>query len=190
MRKTNDAKTGLLLALALMLLTAGIRYGRVGLLMEGTAPAVSVSNSDRIWVELADGFPEPGIHQFIDGVTPRGVIQVTLGVDGRSRCVNISLDRPLVSGESLCVQMKDTEIIEIKRKWMSASRRMVLGIPLRPQTMTGDDWMAIPGIGPKLATSIELDRQKNGEFTSFSQLARVSGIGPGRLAAWEKYFKK
>ncbi len=67
---------------------------------------------------------------------------------------------------------------------------MVLAIPLQPQTMTPDDWLALPGIGPKLTAAIELDRQKNGDFRSLVDLERVPGIGSGRLAAWRKYFLK
>lgn len=178
------------MAVALMLLIAGIRYGRVDLLMEENPPAVSIGDSDRIWVELGEGFPDPGIHQFIDGATPQSVIQVTLCERYSNRCVITSLDNPLVSGESISVRLEGTEIIEVERRWMPAAHRMTLGIPLRPQTMSSADWMALPGIGPKLAASIELYRQKNGDFSSFSELERVPGIGPGRLAAWEKYFKK
>ncbi len=181
-------RAGLLLLVALLLLTAGIRYGRVALFMEESPPAVSVGETDGVWVELGEGFPEPGIHQFIDGTTPRGVIQMTLA----GRCAVRSLSRlqnsPLVSGEYLSLRVKDNEIIDISRRWMTAERRMVLAIPLRPKTMTAADWLALPGIGPKLAARIESYRQKNGEFSSLAELERVSGIGPGRLAAWEKYF--
>ncbi len=183
-------KAGLLLAVALMLFTAGIRYGRVDSLMEENPPAVSIGDSDKIWIELGEGFPDQGVHQFIDGSTPRSVIQVTLGGGGFDQSIKTPLDSPLISGEFLCLRLKDTEIIEIKRGWMPAARRMVLGVPLQPQTMSSDDWMALPGIGPKLTAAIELERQKNGGFGSFSDLERVPGIGPGRLAAWEKFFKK
>ncbi|APG27433.1 hypothetical protein A7E78_05995 [Syntrophotalea acetylenivorans] len=181
-------KAGLLLTVALMLLTAGIRYGRVDSLMEENPPAVSVGDSEGIWIELGEGFPDQGVHQFIDGFTPRSVIQVTLGERNSDRCEKASIDKPLTSGETLCIRLEGAEIIEVKRTWMPASRRIVLGIPLQPQTMTTADWMALPGIGPKLAAAIELDRQKNGDFTSFAQLERVPGIGPGRLAAWERFF--
>ncbi len=84
--------------------------------------------------------------------------------------------------------MEPTENIEVKRGWMKASQRMVLRIPLQLETMTADDWLALPGIGPKLAARIEADRQKNGVCSSFRELKRVSGIGPKRLEAWEKFF--
>lgn len=183
-------KTGLLLAVALMLITAGIRYGRVDFLMEENPPAVSIGDSDKIWIELGRGFPDQGVHQFIDGSTPRSVIQVTLGGRDFDKSIKTPLDSPLISGEFLCLRLKGAEIIDIKRGWMPASRRMVLGVPLQPQTMSTADWMALPGIGPKLAAAIELDRQKNGGFASFEELERVPGIGPGRLAAWERFFEK
>lgn len=176
------------MAVVLMLLIAGIRYGRMDLLSEENPPAVSVSQSDKIWVELGEGFPVAGVHQFIDGITPRGVIQMTIGLQSSIPCLTKSIDSPLVSGEFLAIQVEDVEIIEVNRRWMPASRRMILNIPLRPQTMTVADWQALPGIGIKLADSIEQDRQKNGVFASFAELERVPGIGPGRLAAWKKYF--
>jgi len=183
-----NPRAGLLLAVVLLFLTAGIQYCRVALFMEEGSPAVSIDDSDKIWVELGEGFPEQGIHQLIDGSAPRSVIKVTLGERGPYPGIKKLLDRPLDSGEILCLRLKDTEIIKINRGWMSASQRMVLGIPLRTETMTAADWIALPGIGPKLAAAIELDRQKNGGFASFSDLERVPGIGPGRLAAWERFF--
>jgi len=183
-------RAGLLLAVALLLLTAGIQYGRVALFMEEGHPAVSINKSDGLWVEMGEGFPQPGVHQFIDETALCGVIQVTLGVKGTGRCLEILSERPLASGEFLAIQMEDDEIIDVKRRWMTADRRMLLAIPLQPQAMTLDDWQALPGIGPKLAAAIELDRQKNGEFDSLADLARVPGIGPGRLAAWKMYFFK
>jgi competence protein ComEA len=54
--------------------------------------------------------------------------------------------------------------------------------------MVGDDWQALPGIGPKLAERIEVDRQKNGEFASLEDLKRVSGIGKKRIEAWRIFF--
>jgi competence protein ComEA len=183
-------RAGLLLLVALMLMTAGLRYGRVALFNEEGHPAVSVGDSHGIWLELGEGFPQPGVHQFIDETTLCGVIQMTLGEEASVRCLKISSDRPLASGEFLSLQMEDSEIIEINQWWMTAERRMVLAIPLQPQTMTPDDWLALPGIGPKLAAAIELDRQKNGGFRSLADLERVPGIGSGRLSAWRKYFLK
>ncbi len=71
---------------------------------------------------------------------------------------------------------------------MSAGKRIALSIPLHPDRMDLDDWSALPGIGAKLAARIETDRQKNGEFGTFENLARVKGIGQKSLSRWQKYF--
>jgi competence protein ComEA len=42
--------------------------------------------------------------------------------------------------------------------------------------------LQLPGIGPKLAESIEADRREHGPFRSVDDLARVKGIGPATLA--------
>lgn len=183
-----NQRSGLLLLVVLMLLTAGIQYGRVDLLAEENPPTVFVGQSDGIWVELGEGFPVPGVHQFIDGMTLRVVIQMTTGNKGLVPCENNALDSLLVSGDFISLKLEGAEIVNVNRGWMAASRRMILHIPLRPQNMTAADWLALPGIGIKLANSIEQDRQKNGGFSSFEELERVPGIGPGRLAAWKKYF--
>jgi len=50
---------------------------------------------------------------------------------------------------------------------------------------TADESMLrrLPGIGPELARRIVADREKNGLFRSVSDLQRVSGIGPRKVAA-------
>jgi len=116
------------------------------------------------------------------------VIEMALSKKNVSEIPSAVLNRPLRSGEFVFLRVEGAEIIKINRGWMKASRRMVLGIPLQPQSMNFNDWLALPGIGPKLAERIETDRQKNGEFSSFSELLRVPGIGPGRLEAWSKYY--
>lgn len=181
-------RPGLLLLIALLLLPAGIRYGRVALFCKESPPAFSVAEAGTIWVELGEGFVDPGIHQFIDGTTVGDVIGMTL-VGKRAACKPPTPSSgPLRSGELLSITSQGPESIEISRSWMAAGQRMVLGIPLHPETMAADDWLALPGIGPKLASRIQADRQKNGEFSTFRELERVSGIGPRRLEAWEQYF--
>ena len=41
----------------------------------------------------------------------------------------------------------------------------------------------LPGIGPTLAKRIVAERQRAGPYRTLDDLARVSGIGPGKLAA-------
>lgn len=178
---------GQVFLVALLLLTTVVQYGRGSLAVRGTPP-LYVDNVDGIWVELGEGFPQPGVYHFIDGTTPRCVIKMTIEGLPNSVAPSPSGEGPLGSGEYLSVTIKDSEIIEISRKWMNAGRRMVLGVPLGLETMSLEDWQELPGIGPALASRIEADRQKNGEFSGLQDLKRVRGIGPVRLSRLEDFF--
>jgi len=178
---------GSLLLFALMLILVSVHYGRV-LFPEREGHPVSFNAPESKWIFLGPGFPDPGVHQIIDDQTPRSVIEMAFGGRGLILAKDEGLDRLLKSGESLDICMKDTGNIEFSRKWMPASQRIALGIPLHPASMTGDDWLVLPGIGEKLAERIEIDRQKNGEFLSLEDLQRVSGIGKKRINAWKDLF--
>jgi len=47
----------------------------------------------------------------------------------------------------------------------------------------------VPGIGPSLARSIVLFREKNGPFFTLKDLERVSGMGPSKVRECEKWFR-
>jgi competence protein ComEA len=176
------------LLLGLLLLLLGIRYGREVLPAKEEPPVFSCSGQEPRWLALGDGFPQPGVHQLIDGETPRGVIEMAIGVNPLPSTSTDLSDLPPESGTLIDIEMEGSEIVGFSWSWMPASQRLVLGIPLRPDTMKEEDWEALPGIGPKLARRIEEDRQKNGEFASLEDLKRVSGIGPKRIQAWRKFF--
>jgi len=174
--------TALVLLLAVYL---GVFYGR-GLFHTEGPPAFVQLQRRGVLVHLGEGFPNPGIYQFSDGTTPEDAIQLTPG-DGLPG--KTSDNRPLQDGESLGLRFYGSQVAEIKRQWMPALQRMALGIPLHPDRMSVEDWQALPGIGPRLAQTIEKDRQRNGDFGAFKNLRRVSGIGPARMRAWKKYFR-
>jgi competence protein ComEA len=179
---------GMSLLLGLLMLLLGIRYGREVLPLKEEPPAFSCSGQEACWLGLGKGFPRPGVHQFIDGECPKSVISMALGVNPLPSLFDDLSDLPPETGTLIDLEMEHNEIVGFSRSWMPASQRLVLGIRLRPDTMSEEDWQALPGIGPKLAHRIVEDRQKNGGFASLEDLGRVSGIGPGRIRAWRKYF--
>ncbi len=52
-----------------------------------------------------------------------------------------------------------------------------------------EDFMAIPGIGPKLSQAIVNHRSSHGPFMAVDDLLRVKGIGRKRLRAFEKFLQ-
>jgi len=179
------AGTGLLLLIVLSWYL--YNYGRVALHNEGH-PAFSVSERVGVSVMLGECFPDPGIHQFSDGLNLFGVIRMTglsLNTDSFPRDL---VEASIVDGLQVDLRCENGQVIKINKKWMPASQRITLEIPLHPDRMNVGDWEALPGIGPKIAERIENDRQKNGDFETLETLQRVRGIGPKTIERLKKYF--
>ena len=160
-----------------------------GVLPTQGPPAFSLREPGGIRVLLGTGFPSPGVHQFIDGITVRGVTELT-GLAGASSGTGARTgdEAGLVDGMALTIGDSGGTQGEIERGWMPARQRMALGISLHPDRMSREDWVTLPGIGVKLAAEIEKDRQNYGDFGSFEALERVKGIGPAKLKALRPFF--
>jgi len=180
--------SGTHLLVTLLLLWLGILYGRESLLQRGGPPAFFLEKRPGIAVLLGAGFSRPGVHQFSDAVTLRGVIEMTDLAPGVKIRANPELSSPLRDGEALDIIVHEGQDAEIKRFWMPAPQRLALGIRLHPDCMSREDWESLPGIGPYLAEAIEEERQLNGDFGSLEGLQRVKGIGKKRLKGWRKFF--
>jgi competence ComEA-like helix-hairpin-helix protein len=61
---------------------------------------------------------------------------------------------------------------------LSAFQKITLGLPISINTENADGLTAIPGIGPKIAASIILERERRGRYISLSDLRLIKGIGP------------
>ncbi len=182
---TSRAGTGLLVTLLVFYLV--FIWSRAVLPKEGP-PAFFMEKDPGIWVELGEGFPSPGIHQFYDGVSPSTVIEMTGVAMAPVFNGNLSENRPLVSGERLEIVRYWGKVIEIKRDFMPAGRRIALGVPLHVDRMAMEDWLVLPGVGVVTAQRIEKNRQQNGAFCSLEGLSRVKGVGRGRIRAWSEFF--
>jgi competence protein ComEA len=160
-----------------------------GSLPRQTSPAFSVAAPTGVQILLGEGFPNPGVHQFSDGITVRGVMELT-GLNSELSGLLLSADQDagLVDGMALHIASSAATGTGVEQSWMPARQRLALGIALHPDRMSRDDWQTLPGIGEKLAAQIEHDRQKYGDFGSFEALDRVKGIGPAKLKALRPFF--
>ena len=128
------------------------------------------------------------VYQLNDGLTLLDVIKLTALGSGDLSSPAEGFFAPALNGAHYVVNKKEQKIEIVQHGWMSASKRMALGIPLHPDQMSRSDWVALPGIGPKLAERINVDRQINGDFNSLSALKRVKGIGPKSIENWRILF--
>jgi competence protein ComEA len=176
---------GLVIFAALVLL-----LGR-GVLPRQDSPAFPLSEPAGIRILFGSGFPNPGVHQFSDGITLQGVIDLTgLAATLPEVAESAGKDNELADGVALAISNSTGKAAEIEQGWMSARQRLALGIPLHPDRMSREDWVSLPGIGEKMAAQIEQDRQNYGDFGGFEALDRVKGIGPAKLKALRPFFSE
>jgi len=160
-----------------------------GALPAGGSPNFSVEPVAGIRVLLGEGFPDPGLHQYSDGMTVSGVIELTgLAVSHPELLADPLAERRLDDGATLDLLENKEESSAVSMGWLPARQRLSLGIALHPDRMSREDWISLPGIGEKLAAQIELDRQKYGDFGSLVALDRVKGIGPAKLRVLQPFF--
>jgi competence protein ComEA len=65
---------------------------------------------------------------------------------------------------------------------LADEERLLLGRPLDPNRAGARALAFVPGLTRRLAQAIVEDRAARGPFDEVGALARVAGIGPGRLA--------
>lgn len=183
--KPEPAGTALLL---LAMLTSLLWSLGRELFREAELPAFSVARpADNLL--LFDGeFPNPGLHQYSDGDGLDAVIKMAISPDAVYRSAGGIADARPLPGLAVTARINAEKNLAVSIGWMPARQRMALGIALHPDRMSLSDWQALPGIGPKLALTIEKNRQENGDFGSLEALERVRGVGPKRIEAWRRYF--
>lgn len=69
------------------------------------------------------------------------------------------------------------------RRALAADERLVLGLPIDPNTAGTRELAFVPGLSRRLAEAIVEERAVHGAYARTADLLRVRGIGPKRLAA-------
>lgn len=65
---------------------------------------------------------------------------------------------------------------------LAGDERLVLGLPVDPNTAEERELAHVPGLSRRLARAVVESRQAEGPFLRVEDLLRVRGIGPARLA--------
>jgi competence protein ComEA len=131
----------------------------------------------------------PGVYQYNHGAELETVTKMTLGGVCAGSRENSFADYDIQTGDVVEITQKDGNHLEINKETMTVREKMILGMSLDPNQLSVDDWEKLPGIGPVTAQKIIADRQKNGGFSSISDLKRVSGIGNEKIKQLERLFK-
>ena len=180
-------RRGHLLLAGLLLFILTVQIDRVFFATE-EGPVFFVREPGNVIVELGTGFPKRHVHQIFDGSSWRDVIKLTDARLPPDFVEMPSLDATAREGQRIDLDVKNNIIKGLSISWLPAAKRVSMGIPLHPDRMSLADWDFLPGVGEKMALKIDNNRQKYGEFGSFSALQRVPGIGKKRLTSWNQYF--
>lgn len=141
-----------------------------------------------IMVRIKGNVSSQGIYRFSDDIDVATVINMTEVRCGENMLNRTMFARLLESGNIVDVVQRDGQYIEIRVSSMKSREKILLGMPLDPDSMSVDDWDCLPGIGPGMAKKIIEDRQNNGDFGSITAVGRVPGMGERRIAKILKYF--
>jgi competence protein ComEA len=146
--------------------------------------------SGKVLVRVSGDVAHNGIRQIVDGMRVNDVIKMTIP-EGRYAYTGQGVaGEEMRNGDILRFLRITDDYYRISLLRMAAAERILFGIPLDPDQMGYEDWQSLPGIGPKLAELIVLDRQDNGRFGSLAAVNRVPGVGPGKIESIRKFFDK
>lgn len=127
------------------------------------------------FIEIEGDIPNPGVIRFFEPVTLKAVMDQAGVPNAKRHCSGVVLDSVLPSGSR--VDFRNTSRgIAVNPGEMSSFYRMTLGMPVLLNDASADGLTAIPGIGPGLAASIVVEREKRQGFESLDELTEISGI--------------
>jgi len=124
-------------------------------------------------VEVQGVLSAPGIYELPEGTTVREAF-ILAGADPDT-VLDPFADLPVHHGYRL-VLLPDGSA----RVWL-ADERLLVGLPVDPNTADADMLEQLPGIGPSRAAAIVEERSTRGPFALVDDLVRVRGIGPATL---------
>lgn len=185
---TDKSQRFIVWLFAMLLVSTFIYKGHCSRMKTGSAVAFTSLSTGRITIRVTGDVSAPGIYRLPDGTTIRTVINMTMGAGADVSAPGIDFGMSLSPGMIIDFERKTLKTCEVSLGYMKAKERIVLGIPLDLRFMSGEDWQALPGIGPKTANEIISYRQKHGDFHSLEQLEMVNGLSEKKIENLRQFF--
>jgi competence protein ComEA len=129
------------------------------------------------YIEVSGEVRAPGIYNFNEGVTIYDAVKRAGGLR-HSLSIDTSFQSTrLKKGEKVTVQRISRKMGRVLIERMDPQKLMIFSIPLDINTATQQEFLAVPGMGPKTALNIIEYRDKNNGFSAMEELKNVKGIG-------------
>jgi competence protein ComEA len=147
-------------------------------------------SSGRVSVKVSGDVLHPGIYTVTANSLAVSVIKLAESLRPLNRyMIDPSAARPLLNGSAVKLAVQPDGSFLLTMDQMSASERLVLGLPLDIATMSEGDFDRLPGIGPALARRIVEYRQNNDGILLVGDLAAIEGIGEKKYKMISPYFQ-
>jgi competence protein ComEA len=150
-------------------------------------PAFHVLSSGRMLIKVSGDVKHAGVYEVPANTVALNVIKMAQPLKQLGRVENeAGFTLPLHNGQAVTLATRPDGAHQITTDLMTVPERLVLGIPLDLATMSEDDFVRLPGIGPALAKRIVIHRQLNGGTLRINDLEAIEGIGEKKLALLRK----
>lgn len=164
-------------------------YIQQGILAPRVSPVfVENPNGDKHYCELSGNLFVCSQHQIVEAQSVTELLCYISDEGARRALLDYFLGQTLKNGQSVCLDRDSNGFILIMCGFMSAQKRITLGVALHPDRMTTKDWKSLPGVGDSMARAITDNKIKYGDFCTYEALGRVRGVGVKTLDRWRIYF--
>lgn len=172
-----------------MVIIASLVYVQQGILALQVSPvAFRASQSVGYYIELPASLTASGLEQVVHVNSSQDLLAYICD-DTAIPLLQVYLQQhKLCSGQRIVFGRGSLGGWLVRIDFMSAERRLTLGVPLHPDQMSRSDWLALPGVGTRIAQKIVENQESYGDFYTFDALKRVNGIGAKTLDRWRPFF--
>ena len=134
------------------------------------------SCNDKVYVQVEGDIGYPGVYAFPRKVKLTELIERGSVSKPRKGFSAIYDNGPFQSGEKVIIQRQRDGWIFFRDE-ISAFYKITLGIPVSLNRESEEGLTAVPGIGPKLARIIVMERNKRGGFKDLNEINELYGVG-------------
>jgi competence protein ComEA len=197
MGEITKSQLAVYVAAAIAIALIGARYLRdsrpAGAGAGATAKAVPVrvSGGDGgdaggpVVVQVAGEVRRPGVYRLSAGQRVQDAVRMAGGLTARADLAGVNLAAKAEDGRQVNVPAHGaaTAAVPAGGAGAGAAPGAAPSAPINLNTATAEQLDQLDGVGPATAQKILAYRQEHGGFRSVSELDRVPGIGPARMAA-------
>jgi competence protein ComEA len=134
-------------------------------------------------IQVAGEVRRPGVYRLSAGQRVQDAVRLAGGLTAKADLAGVNLAQKAEDGRQVIVPARGAAVAVAGSVAPGSAPGAPPTAPINLNTATPEQLDQLDGIGPATAQKILAYRQEHGGFRSVSELDRVPGIGPARMAA-------